>query len=144
MVALLRYIYGLPYGELLTDGDTLLRSYAVIYIVADKYQVKGLKLAVSNSMKREISSWDIFGNHNLESFTRDSLEALSIVINGTTFSDQLARKVMVEGCVMNMRHLQQQPALISLLRSSADLGAEIIGHKNLECGLPGAWVCGQE
>jgi hypothetical protein len=141
MAALLRHIYDLPYDELFADRRSLLRPHALAYIAADKYQVAGLKLAVSKNMKCIIDSYKYLGRDYARPTIDDFLEALRIIVIGTTTQDQLARKVMVEGCIMNLRHLQQQPALTSLLKESADLSAEIIGHHDLECGLSGACLC---
>jgi hypothetical protein len=139
MVALLRYIYDLPYDEIFGDRRTLLQPNAMVYVVAEKYQIEGLKLAVSRKMERLIQ--DALGDSTSKSGTEDFLDALRIIVTGTHPSDQLARKVMVEGCILNLQHLQQQPAFTSLLRESADLGADILSHKDLECGLQGSWIC---
>jgi hypothetical protein len=141
MVALLRYIYGIRYDEIFEDLH--LRPYAMAYIVADKYQVEGLKLAVTNEMKRVVRSMPSMNPRHEDSkdIVGDFLDALGIVVKRTTTNDQLARKVIVEACTLNLQYLHKKPALLSLLRESADLGAEIIGHSDLECGLPGDWQC---
>jgi hypothetical protein len=77
------------------------------------------------------------GAKDSESSIRDFLDALAVVVTGATTHDKLARNVMVEACTLNLQFLHRKPALLSLLRTSADLGAEIIGHPDLECGLPG-------
>jgi hypothetical protein len=138
MVALLRHIYDLPYDELLAHHGSLLRPHAMVYVVADKYQIKGLQVAVNNKMKRIIKSYKDLKQKTAGPIIDDFLEALRIIITGTTVNDELARKVMVEACIMNLRHLQQRPALALLLSESADLGAAIITHDDLECGLSGA------
>ena len=51
MIALLRHIYHLPYYEFLANEASLLRPHAMVYIVADKYQVESLKLAASINME---------------------------------------------------------------------------------------------
>jgi hypothetical protein len=77
------------------------------------------------------------GAKDSESSIRDFLDALAVVVTGATTHDKLARNVMVEACTLNLQFLHRKPALLSLLRTSADLGAEIIGHPDLECGLRG-------
>jgi hypothetical protein len=135
MVALLRYMYNIPYD----DGfeELRLKPYAMAYVVADKYQVRGLKLAICDRMKRIAGPSMDLGAKDSESSIRDFLDALAVVVTGTTTHDKLARNVMVEACTLNLQFLHRKPALLSLLRTSADLGAEIIGHPDLECGLPG-------
>jgi hypothetical protein len=143
MVALLRYIYDLPYDD---DFELRLKPYAMVYVVADKYQVNGLKLAVSDEMKRiavclhpsQLSSLTLDEDVAISDF----LDALRIVVTCTTTHDQLARRFMVEACIANLQAWHSEPALLSLLRESADLGAEIIGHPNIACAFPGDWVCG--
>jgi hypothetical protein len=139
MVALLRYIYDLPYDEIFGDRRALLQPHAMVYVVAEMYQIEGPKLAVSHKMERLIH--EAFRDGTSKFTIHDFLDALRTIVTGTSTSDQLARKVMVEGCILNVQHLQQQPAFTSLLRESADLGAEILGHKDLECGLQGSWIC---
>jgi hypothetical protein len=141
MVALLPYIYRIPYDD---DFENFrLRPYAMAYIVADKYQVQGLKLAVSEDMKRIIGIMSSMHPRQEDSrdTVRDFLDALRIVVKRTTTRDRLARKVIVEACTLNLQHLHRKLALLSLLRESANLGAEIIGHPDLKCGLPGDWEC---
>lgn len=144
MVALLRYIYGLPYDECFGDQRKMLQPHAEAYVAAEKYQVQGLKFAISDNLKHMIhfekdlrKEWWDRENREIDEF----IEALKIIVAGTPVHDNHARKVMVEVCVLNLRHLQAKPEFLSLLRESSDLGADIIGHPDLECGLPGDWVC---
>lgn len=114
------------------------------YVAADKYQVKGLQLAASAKMKHIINSdmeLDSFDGHNPEGSILDFLEALRIIVANTSTHDKLARKVMVEACTLNLQFIHRRPALVSLLRESVDLGADIIGHRDLEYGLSGGWSC---
>jgi hypothetical protein len=141
MVALLRHIYDLPYNGLLAHHGSLLRPHAMVYVVADKYQINGLQVAVSNKIKGIINSYKDLKPRTAGPTIDDFLEALRIIVTGTTANDQLARKVMVEGCIINLRLLHQKRAFASLLSESADLGAAIITHNDLECGLSGAWIC---
>ena len=145
MVALFRYLYDLPYEEAFGDQRTFLQPYAEAYVVAEKYQAEGLKIAISEKLRHMIHTerdlrkeyWSR-ENHEVDEF----IEALETIVAGTPVHDKYARKVMVEACVVNLQRLNQRPEFLSLLRESSDLGADIIGHKDLECGFPGEWVCG--
>ena len=145
MVALLRYIYGLPYHECFGDQRGQLQPHAEAYVVAEKYQVHGLRLVISKNLRHMIHSerdlrkeGDEETNHQIAEF----MEALKIIVAGTpAYDNNHGRNVMVEACVLNLRLLHQTPEFLSLLRESSDLGADIIGHQHLECGLPGDWVC---
>lgn len=138
MVALLHYIYDLPYDKDFETG--VLKPYAMAYIVADKYQVKGLQLAASNTMKHILESSTEFEGDDVEDGIRDFLDTLEVIIINTTTHDKYARKVLVEACAMNLQFLRQEPALLSLLSEFPDLGVEIIGHPNLPCEM-GYWRC---
>jgi hypothetical protein len=135
MVALLRYTYGLPYDEFLGHPREQLRTHA-------EYQVQGLKLAICNNMRRTLHTHLHLGMAYAKPEIADFINALQIVVAGTPAGDDYARKVMLEACVWNLRSLHQHPESLALLRQSADLGAEIIGHQDLECGLAGDWVYG--
>lgn len=141
MVALLRFMYDLPFDDEF-DKRCNLQAYAKVYIAADKYQVQGLKRSITDKMKHSIGKkttsrsflYTVGGN------VEDFLAALRTIIIGTTTHDVLAREAMVEGCVANLRYLHNRPELLSLLRQSADLGAAIVGHQDLEYGTGGAWA----
>lgn len=145
MVALLRYIYDLPYYEGFGDQRGQLQPHAEAYVVAEKYQVQGLKFVISTNLRHMIhSERDLRkeGTEEADHERAEFLDALRIIVAGTPAHDNNhGRKVMVEACVLNLRLLHQMPEFLSLLRESSDLGADIIGHKDLECGLPGDWVC---
>jgi hypothetical protein len=135
MVALLRYIYDLPYDVSSELPWVRLEPLAMIYVVADKTQVDGLKQAVSKRMKSYLE------DHAFDE--GDFINALKTIITGTTPHDIYVWKMMVNACVVNLRYLRGIAEFTSLLREHADLGADIIGHSNLECGLPGDWLCGK-
>lgn len=133
MLALLRYIYDLPFFQTPEDKSDRLLPHARVYVVADKYQVSGLKLAVRDNMESIIESHDI---------TCDFVDALKTIVTGTAPHDNNhAHKLMVDTCAMNLQEIRQNSGFISLLREHADLGVEIIRHQDLECGFPGDWVC---
>jgi hypothetical protein len=141
MVALLRYIYGLSYDESFGEGLEQLQRHAEAYVVADRYQVQGLELTVSNNMQR-ISTTRVEDRVSHEEPELDDfINALRIIVTGTPADDKLAWRVMLEGCILNLQHLHQRPDFLKLARESADLGAELVGHLDLECGLAGDWVC---
>ncbi|GAB7324720.1 hypothetical protein MBLNU13_g08579t1 [Cladosporium sp. NU13] len=144
MVAVLRYIYGLPYYERFGDQSDQLQPHAEAYVVAEKYQVEGLKLAISKKLRHMIhSERDLRkeGTEEADNERAEFIDALKIIVAGTPAHDNNhGRKVMVEACVLNLRLLHHMPEFLSLLRESSDLGADIIGHQDLECGLPGDWI----
>lgn len=124
--------------------ENFLVAHANIYIVADKYQVYGLKRAVTKKMKDLVDNHMDFSSLCVEPGIGGFIRALRVIITNTTANDDLARKVMVEACVRNLNYLHQEPQLQSLLMESAELGAAIIGHQSLWFGLAGAWVCQED
>jgi hypothetical protein len=132
MVELLRYVYDLPYDVTFDDQDTQLKPLTMVYVVADKYQVDGLKREVSKRMKSIIES-------HLD--VRDFVNALRTIATGTTPYDTCARKMMVDVCITNLHHLHRKTEFISRLREHADLGADMIEHQNLPQAFPENWVC---
>lgn len=86
MVALLRYLYDLPYEEAFGDQSKFLQPYAETYVVAEKYQVRGLKIAISEQLRHMIHSerdlrkeyWDR-ENEDVDEF----IEALETIVTGT-------------------------------------------------------------
>lgn len=141
----LRYIYGLPYHECSGDQREQLQPHAKAYVVAERYQVEGLKLAKSKNLRHVIhSERDLRkrGTEEADHERAEFMDALKISIAGTRAHDNNhGRKVMVEACVLNLRLLHQMPEFLSLLRESSDPGANMIGHQDLKCDLPGDWVC---
>jgi len=70
------------------------------------------------------------------------LAALRNTIACTSHEDN-ARKYMVTACIKNLTLLQKDDEFISLLRECGELGAEIIGDKDLDRALLGSWMCGR-
>ena len=141
MVALLRYIYGLSYNGRFSNRPDRLQPHAKVYVVAEKYQLQGLKLAVSDNMERIIDSGMDLAVNDAGVSIDDFVSALRTVVTGITTDNDHVWEMMVEACVVNLQYVRQKPMFLSLLKESPGLGVEIIGHQDLECGLPGDWVC---
>jgi hypothetical protein len=141
MIALLRYIYDLPYR---TEGKnswpTKLESYAELYITAGKYLVKDVQAEICVHLQ-------YFSQHHQSksviSDVTDFVKALRNIMNCTS-SDEEARKLMVKACCVNLRVLQKDEGFLALLRDHGDLGAGIIGNRDFERALLGSWTCSSE
>lgn len=104
MVALLRYIYGLNYEEYFSHRPDRLEPHAKVYVVVEKYQLQGLKLAVSSIMKRMIDSEIDLGANDAVASIVDFVSALRTVVTGVaTDSDHLRRIVVDHNHVVKMR-----------------------------------------
>jgi hypothetical protein len=137
MIKVLRHIYDLPYKDAIGPNsyEVTLHSLAMIYVTADKYQVEGLKKKVH----REIQG---HSNRKLLESPQDFLDALEVVITGTTPEDKHARKTMISACVEHIKDLQKSPDFLALMREHGDIGAEIIQHNHLPTMLEGIWYHG--
>lgn len=127
-------MYDLPCTDALS-GYTSLKSLAMIYVTADKYQVKRLKEKVYRKIQRHENCEYLL---NIEDF----LDALEVIITGTTPDDKNARATMINCCVNSINLLKRKPGFSALLRDHGDLGAEILHHKRLPLMLEGCWNCG--
>lgn len=114
--------------------------HAELYVAAEKYQVQGLRYEIRSRMQNRMENSLAEGEFpNVDDF----VQALRKVVTQAS-DDNLLRRLMVRTCAMNLRELQEVTAFISLLKEFGSLGADIIGHKDLECGLRGAWMCSKE
>lgn len=141
MVGLLRHLYDLCYGASSQLDDEKrwdsLMPHAEVFVVAEKYQMECLQNEVCSNMRTRLEySFQNGQFSNLDDF----LQALRNIVSHTS-DNSYARRLMVRTCVMHLRELQYVPAFISLLQEFGHLGADIIGHEDLECGIPGAWMC---
>lgn len=127
-------MYDLPCNDALDEWLVSLKSLAMIYVTADKYQVMSLKEKVHRKMQ---------GHANCKrlSETQDFLEALEVIITGTTPEDKSARTTMVNACVKHIAMLQKSSRFSALLRKHGDIGAEILQHDRLPLMLEGTWEC---
>lgn len=74
MTALVRYLYDLPYADDTEGWCTRLQPHALVYVVADKYQIESLKTEVCDNMKA------IIGDRlNLERSASDRVDFLGAV-----------------------------------------------------------------
>lgn len=128
-------MYDLPCSDALNEQDVSLESLATIYVTADKYQVESLKEKVHNKIQRHKTCRNLT---NVEDF----LDALEVIITGTTLEDKHARTTMISACVKHIKDLKQSPDFSALLRNHGDVGAEIIHHDRLPLMLEGSWYCG--
>jgi hypothetical protein len=135
MVALLRHIYDLPIRP---EGGEMwpwdLNSHAELYMTAGKYLMEGLKSEVCRSMT------NCHHSHGTIRDITDFLKGLRKIMICTSSKDH-ARKVLVNTCILNLKLLQEQSGFLSLLREFADLGADILEHRDLGRELSGFFVC---
>ena len=148
MLALLRFLYGLPYdAEAKSKWLTSLQPHAEVYVVADKYQIEPLKETVAENMRKIITAkaythkmgflryCDSFKNSD------DFFGALHIILEVTTTQDIHSRKVLVDFLIQNIDFFRKQNELLSLFKEYPELAVEIISHKDLETEAEGFWMC---
>lgn len=150
VIALLRYIYGLPYTADTTKQwfDTLLPR-ALVYVVANKYQVEALRKEVCENMRLILNfkaylAVERVPNDWLEERLKNRTDftvALQTIIAGTTTNDTQGRKLLMDVLIQNFPHLRRTEELASLLKEVPELGVEIIAHDDFECDARGFWDC---
>ena len=123
MMALLRYIYGLPYTPVASKEMRPLQFHALVSMTAAKYQVHDLQEEVCEHMQCIIDSQTYR--------TEDFLEALRAVITDAKMQGSPVRARMISACVAGLRALKTNAGFLSMLREFPDLGIEIIGHQDL-------------
>lgn len=143
MVALLRHIYDLPYQRDGRDGGEKwpvdLNDSVTLWVTAGKYLMKDVQDAATRDI-RSLSRYH--HNQGVISDVPHFLAALRNIIACTSHEDD-ARKYMVTACIKNLTLLRKDDEFMSLLRESGELGAEIIGDKDLDRALLGSWMCGR-
>jgi len=130
-------MYDLPCDDSLNEWKVSLESLAMIYVTADKYQVKSLTEKVHRKIQRH-------DNCKSLSETQDFFNALEVIITGTTPEDKHARATMINACVNHITTLQKSPEFSAVLRKHGDIGAEILQHSRLPLMLEGTWYCGDD
>jgi hypothetical protein len=144
MLGLLRHLYDLPYNASSKPDDDKrwdsLVSHAEVFVVAEKYQMQSLQDEICGRMGFWIDCAITEGRF---SKVDDFVKALREIVSRTSDNNR-ARSLMVRICAMNLRELQEVKAFISLLKEFGSLGADIIGHEDLECGLARAWMCAKD
>lgn len=148
MMALLRFLYGLPYdAEANRKWGISLQPHASVYVVADKYQLDPLKEAVAKNMQKIITSktythksgylrWcDSFKNAG------DFFGALNTILEVTTTQDTQARKVLIVFIIQNIDFFRKRNELLSLFKQQPEFAVQIISHPDLEVEADGTWMC---
>jgi len=133
----LRHMYDLPCNDALNEWKVSLESLAMIYVTADKYQVKSLTENVYHKIRRHVNCQNVT---RVEGF----LDALEVIITGTTTEDKCVRTTMIIACVKDINKLQKSCGFTALLREHGDIGAEILQHSRLPLMLEGTWYCGDD
>lgn len=148
MLALLRFLHGLPYdAEANSKWIASLKPHAQVYVVADKYQIGALKEAVTENMRKVITSKSYTNKSGYLRFCEyfnnsdDFFSALQIILEVTTTSDNLARKVMMDFIIQNIDFLRKQRELLSLFIDHPELAVQLISHPDLETEAEGYWMC---
>lgn len=149
--ALLRFLYGLPYdAEANSKWLTSLSPHAQVYVVADKYQLDPLKEAIAENMRKIITAksythptgylryCNTFKNFD------DFFGAFQVILEITTPSDTLARKVLVDFVIQNIDFFKKQKELLSLFQVYPELAVAIISHPDLEIEAEGTWMCSED
>jgi len=116
---MLRFLYGLPYpaDDAHWHDDKTMLPHAQVYTVAEKYEVKNLKLQVHKNLTRLIQ---------FSGDKPDLIESLREIITQTPDTDTMARTLLVDHCVNCLSQLSLQANFIALLEDCGTLDAALI------------------
>lgn len=128
IVALLRYLYGVPYAaeQAKSSNASTLFPHALVYMTAEKYQVKALQTESCDVMSNVLGLEKYKEQHTID--RTDLLAALRTVLAGTPSSDTRARKLLVNHCVQHLRQHFKSGNFKELVAKLPELGAELIVH----------------
>lgn len=148
MLALLRFLYDLPYdAEANGKWTASLQPHVSVYVVADKYQLEPLKAAVAENMRKIIASkrytHEVGYLRWCESFKNsdDFFSALQTILEITTTSDTYALKVLVDFLVQNFDFFRKRNELLSMFKDHPELAVQLFSHPDLESEAEGFWMC---
>jgi hypothetical protein len=133
MMVLLRYLYALPYVAVERDyfEDAYLHPHALVYVVAEKYQILRLRDEAYKNMET------IVGSYAIPSYSFVDFPAALRTIFTATLPTNKARALMVHVCVAGLSKLRENEDFASLLLELPDLFVEILTHIDLA----GEWLC---
>jgi hypothetical protein len=143
MMALFRYVYDIPYDDLIDEW--VLQFHAKVYVVAEKYQIQGLHEKATENMKEYLwnaTNWSLLVVE--ENDATDFIATVRIILTGTPPQDNMLREALVEFAVSHINDLNQVPAFAALLKDHGDFGAEMFAHERLSLNLEGTWMCDGE
>lgn len=148
MLALLRFLYDLPYNaEANSKWVSSLQPHASVYVVADKYQLDSLKEAVANNMQKILTSKTYTNNLGhlrwCDSFKNagDFFGTLNTILEVTTTQDTQAREVLICFIIHNINFFRKQDKLLSLFKDYPELAVQLISDPDLEVEAEGTWMC---
>jgi hypothetical protein len=107
MMALLRYIYGLPYAQAAREEMRPLQHHTLVSITAEKYQVHDLQEEICEDMRSIIDSQTYR--------TEDFLGAVRTVLINVKMQGSPIRARMISGCVAGLRGLKTNAGFLSML-----------------------------
>jgi hypothetical protein len=133
MMMLLRYLYALPYITVEPDEvkGAFLQPHALVYIVAEKYQIRRLRDEAYTNME------NIVDPHNSDDYKIADFSLALQTILSATMPDSDVRVLMMQACIAMLPKLREDEGFLSLLADLPDLAVDIIEHIDLA----GDWQC---
>jgi hypothetical protein len=137
MVVLLRYLYGVPYAGDEPDSheDSSLRQNALVYVAAEKYQIRQLRDEAYEKMESNMGDLFHRGAPGDDKFA-DFSDALRTIF-GATMPDSEARGFMVQASIAMLHRLREDDRFLSYLADLPELAMDIVKHNDLN----GNWLC---
>lgn len=124
---MLRFIYGenYPVEKKIEKGSYSIVQHTEAYIVADKYQVKGLKIAAHDEISYYLD-WS--------ALAADQSPCLRMMFTRLPRTDSLLRTTAIRYCARNIAVLREEDDFRALLHEIPDLGSAILHSEQLQVG----------
>lgn len=117
---MIRFLYGLDYKSAGTTSDWLrLRPHALVYAVAEKYDLASLKNKVGDVVASNFKTGGL-DLYDIDDFS----SALRIIWLSTTSNDNILRPLLADRCSKKIHQLVKDAALVGVMRGT-ELGADM-------------------
>ncbi|KAK6438509.1 hypothetical protein LTR95_005293 [Oleoguttula sp. CCFEE 5521] len=133
VVAMLRYLYGLPYLPA-NEAEVSLLPHAQVYVVAEKYGLPDLQAAIFERVNvGGVSPWGI----GWSSFNSDLGDSLRVVFTQTPATDNLLRPALANLCAVRLHSWSSGETSVvfrSLLMDAPDLAIDVLSKMGQSLG----------
>ena len=115
---MVEYLYRLDYDDQASSAHGYLTVHALVYAMAEKYEIMSLKELAKSKMAEAIKR----GNWFLESF----VQALQVIWATTPESDRGLRDQVIPVFMKHKEKMKKDKLFIEMIRSNGDLAVDII------------------
>lgn len=118
---MIRFLYGLKYQSAGTRSDWQhLQSHALVYAMAEKYNLDSLKTAVTR-----VVTYDFADFGSVVCDVQDFTSSLRIIWSSTTSNDTQLRPLLADRCAKMIHSLIKRASFVRVMRDT-ELGADLL------------------